>query len=111
MTYKIAICDDSQADRDYVASLVRRWASEGDRSAHIEAFSSAIRNLRNAFHDLLHECSLSFRCHRILYRLRKVRLGCHALALFWCELLSVRIVFHGKSHGNLRYDDILLISL
>ena len=41
MTYKIAICDDSQADRDYVASLVRRWASEGDRSAHIEAFSSA----------------------------------------------------------------------
>ena len=41
MTYKIAICDDSQADRDYVASLVRRWASEGDHSAHIEAFSSA----------------------------------------------------------------------
>lgn len=41
MTYKIAICDDSQADRDYVASLVRRWASEGDRTAHIEAFSSA----------------------------------------------------------------------
>ena len=41
MTYKIAICDDSQADRDYVASLVRRWASEGDRSAHIEALSSA----------------------------------------------------------------------
>ena len=41
MTYKIAICDDSQADRDYVASLVRRWASEWDRTAHIEAFSSA----------------------------------------------------------------------
>ena len=41
MTYKIAICDDSQADRDYVASLVRRWACEGDRTAHIEAFSSA----------------------------------------------------------------------
>ena len=41
MNYKIAICDDSQADRDYVASLVRRWASEGDRTAHIEAFSSA----------------------------------------------------------------------
>ena len=41
MTYKIAICDDSQADRDYVASLVRRWASEGNRTAHIEAFSSA----------------------------------------------------------------------
>ena len=41
MTYKIAICDDSQADRDYVASVVRRWASEGDRTAHIEAFSTA----------------------------------------------------------------------
>ena len=41
MNYKIAICDDSQADRDYVASLVRCWASEGDRTAHIEAFSSA----------------------------------------------------------------------
>ena len=35
MTYKIAICDDSQADRDYVATLVRRWASEADNSAHI----------------------------------------------------------------------------
>ena len=35
MTYKIAICDDSQADRDYVASLVRRWASEGLSLIHI----------------------------------------------------------------------------
>ena len=55
MTYKIAICDDSQADRDYVASLVRRWASEGDRTAHIEAFSSAEGFLFTGYSDYIAE--------------------------------------------------------
>lgn len=41
MDYKIAVCDDSQADRDYVSSLARRWASERGDTARIELFSSA----------------------------------------------------------------------
>ena len=41
MNYKIAICDDSQADRDYVSSLVLRWAAQRGVSAHIAPFSSA----------------------------------------------------------------------
>lgn len=41
MDYKIAVCDDSQADRDYVSSLARRWASERGDAARIELFSSA----------------------------------------------------------------------
>ena len=41
MDYKIAVCDDSQVDRDYVSSLARRWASERGDAARIELFSSA----------------------------------------------------------------------
>ena len=28
MEYKIAICDDEQKDRDFVAALSRRWAGQ-----------------------------------------------------------------------------------
>ena len=31
MKYKIAICDDSDADRQYVLNMVRAWASLRDR--------------------------------------------------------------------------------
>ena len=41
MNYKIAICDDSQADRDYVSSLALRWASERGVCAYISPFASA----------------------------------------------------------------------
>lgn len=41
MNYKLAICDDSEADRQYVLSMVRRWAAEAGHSVQIDAFSSA----------------------------------------------------------------------
>lgn len=37
--YKIAICDDSQADAEYIATLVKEWAK--DRTAIIKTFPSA----------------------------------------------------------------------
>lgn len=41
MNYKLAICDDSEADRQYVLSMVRRWAAEAGHTVQIDAFSSA----------------------------------------------------------------------
>lgn len=41
MTYKIAICDDCEADRDYVKTMVRRWAASCGHTIHIDGFSSA----------------------------------------------------------------------
>lgn len=41
MNYKLAICDDSEVDRQYVLSMVRRWAAEAGHSVQIDAFSSA----------------------------------------------------------------------
>lgn len=41
MTYKIAVCDDLETDREYVASLVKSWAAETDRSVWISFFPSA----------------------------------------------------------------------
>lgn len=38
-TYKIAVCDDSRADTEYIAGLVREWGAGG--SVSIETFSSA----------------------------------------------------------------------
>ena len=37
--YKIAICDDSQADTEYLTTLVKEWAK--DRTAIIKTFPSA----------------------------------------------------------------------
>ena len=37
MDYKIAICDDSSADREYISSLVIRW---GERERHTVALST-----------------------------------------------------------------------
>ena len=37
--YKIAICDDSAADIEYIQTLVREWA--GEKSVRIKGFSSA----------------------------------------------------------------------
>lgn len=41
MTYKIAICDDSDADRQYILNMVHRWAAGNGHTVHTDAFSSA----------------------------------------------------------------------
>lgn len=41
MNYKLAICDDSEADRQYVLSMVRRWAAKAGHTVQIDVFSSA----------------------------------------------------------------------
>lgn len=40
MTYKIAICDDSPVDREYVGALAKRWAEGRGVRLHTEVFSS-----------------------------------------------------------------------
>ncbi len=41
MTYKIAICDDSAKDTQYVADIVNRWGYENSAALSIKRFSSA----------------------------------------------------------------------
>ena len=41
MIYKIAICDDSKADAQYVSSMVERWAAETGNMVSVSAFVSA----------------------------------------------------------------------
>ncbi len=41
MKYKIAICDDSDAERQYVLNMVHHWADGTGRTVHTETFSSA----------------------------------------------------------------------
>lgn len=41
MKYKIAICDDSDADRQYVLNMVHHWAAQTGRTVHTDTFSSA----------------------------------------------------------------------
>ena len=41
MNYKIAVCDDSAADRQYVISLVEKWAKRTASSLSVSAFASA----------------------------------------------------------------------
>lgn len=41
MRYKIAICDDCEADRQYIAGLVQEWAAKTGHIAGIAFFSSA----------------------------------------------------------------------
>lgn len=39
--YKIAVCDDREADRKYVMDKVSRWAEKTYREVHMNAFISA----------------------------------------------------------------------
>lgn len=39
--YKIAICDDTEADRNYIKDLVTRWAHSSNQQIDIHLFSSA----------------------------------------------------------------------
>ncbi len=41
MKYKIAICDDSDADRQYVLDMVSRWAASTGHMVHTATFTSA----------------------------------------------------------------------
>ena len=41
MQYKIAICDDSDPDRQYVLNMVRAWAAAAGHLVHTDAFASA----------------------------------------------------------------------
>ena len=41
MKYKIAICDDSDADRQYVLNMVERWAVSAGHVVHTDTFTSA----------------------------------------------------------------------
>ena len=41
MQYKIAICDDLDADRQYVLNMVRAWAAAAGHLVHTDAFASA----------------------------------------------------------------------
>lgn len=41
MNYKIAICDDSDADRQYVSGLAAKWIAHTGHTAQIDTFSSA----------------------------------------------------------------------
>lgn len=41
MKYKIAICDDSDADRQYVFDMVNRWATDAGHTVHTDTFTSA----------------------------------------------------------------------
>lgn len=41
MKCKIAICDDSLADRQFVRDMVMRWAEQENHTVHIDLFASA----------------------------------------------------------------------
>ena len=41
MKYKIAICDDADADRRYVSDMVKSWAAHDGHTVHTDTFSSA----------------------------------------------------------------------
>lgn len=41
MTYKIAVCDDSAADREYIAAMTRRWAESAGHILELSQFVSA----------------------------------------------------------------------
>lgn len=41
MKYKIAICDDFEADRQYVLHMAERWAARNGYVLQVDTFSSA----------------------------------------------------------------------
>lgn len=41
MKYKVAVCDDSDADRRYIVDMVRSWASAAGHEVQIDGFPSA----------------------------------------------------------------------
>ena len=43
MKYKIAICDDSGEDRQFVLNMVRAWASSAGHTVHIDDFEIDVK--------------------------------------------------------------------
>ena len=43
--YKIAVCDDVEAERQYIAGMVKQWAEENGCPVSLREFSSAERFL------------------------------------------------------------------
>ena len=41
MTYKIAVCDDSAGDREYITALTKQWAERGGHLLELSQFVSA----------------------------------------------------------------------
>lgn len=41
MNYKVAVCDDVQADRHYMENFVKRWAVKNQHTVQISSFASA----------------------------------------------------------------------
>ena len=41
MNYKLAICDDSATDREFVMDMVERWAEGAGHVVHVDTFASA----------------------------------------------------------------------
>lgn len=41
MNYKIAVCDDSTADRQYLSALAAQWAEKAGAVAEVTVFPSA----------------------------------------------------------------------
>ena len=41
MNYKIAICDDSDTDRQYISDLVNEWGVSAGHTVQISAFATA----------------------------------------------------------------------
>ncbi|MBR6762816.1 MAG: response regulator transcription factor [Clostridia bacterium] len=41
MKYKIAVCDDNPADRNYILDMINRWAKVGEREIVPDSFPSA----------------------------------------------------------------------
>ena len=41
MTYKIAVCDDSAGDREYITALARQWAERSGHLLELSQFVSA----------------------------------------------------------------------
>ncbi len=39
--YRLAICDDNQADIDYLRAILERWAEGSQTALQIESFPSA----------------------------------------------------------------------
>jgi len=45
MAYKVAVCDDAVSDREYVSTLVSKWAERNGLAISLSVFSSAERFL------------------------------------------------------------------
>ncbi len=41
MIYKIAVCDDSTTDAEYITTLVNTWSAASEKMVHTETFPSA----------------------------------------------------------------------